>query len=84
MVLGPLEEAAVGDVPLERVAINEGVGVRTLAGARRTRRPRTREDEAIVLGAQQFGDGVLPDPTGAGDDNDQGLEPSSRTSSFSF
>ena len=84
VVLGPLEEPGVGDALLEGGAVDERVGVGAFTWTRRARRPGPREDEPIVLGAEQFGDRVLPDPAGSGDDDDQGFEPSSRSSSFAF
>lgn len=70
-ILGPLKEGVVVEVALKRVAVNKYVRVRFLARTGRTRRPRTRQDETIVPGAEKFGDGVFSDPAGAGDDDDQ-------------
>ncbi len=84
VVLRPLEEAVLVDVALERRVVDKYVCVRALAGTGIAGGPRTREDEAVVFSAQEFGDRVLSDPTGAGDDDDQGFGWSSRSSSLAF
>ena len=72
--LRPLEESAGGDLLLEGLPVDKGVGVFGLTGPTGARRPRATEPEPRVAFEQSGDDGALPRPTGARDDEDQDFE----------
>jgi hypothetical protein len=72
--LRPLQESAGGDLLLEGLAVDEGVGILGFTRASGSCRPRTTEPEPRVAFDQSGDDRAFPGPPGARDDEDQDFE----------
>ena len=70
--LGPFEEATLVDPLLERDLVNEGVRVLVLGRPTLASRPRTREEEPVIVVDQAMYDRSFAGPTGTGENENQG------------
>jgi len=67
----PFEKAAIVDMGLERFGRHEVVRIERLTRPGRASRPATRQPELRIAGHEIGNNRALPDPTGAGDNDEE-------------